>query len=375
MRSALQLSFPQRSFVGAGAVEELGTEASRLGSHALLVTGRNALREAGITDRLMDVLQKAGVGVALFDEAPPEPDLETVDAARRRVREEKCNLVVEAGGGSAIDVGKAAAALAHEDAPTEEFHQGRDAPTAGLPHIAVATTSGTGSEATRNSVLIDHERRLKKSIRSEAILPRVAIVDPELTLPCPPAVTAASGMDALVQAIESYFSVYAIPTTEALSLKAVELIVPALPAAFRDGGDLGARAAMSEGSFLAGLALGSARLGAVHGLAHPLGVTYGLRHGVVCGALMPPVLERNAPAARQKYDTLAEIAGQDPVRMLSAMLTELGLPQTLGAYPNVDDERIVLECATTSGSSAANPVPVDEGYVLSILRSVCSGAR
>ncbi|MHC4591171.1 MAG: iron-containing alcohol dehydrogenase family protein, partial [Planctomycetota bacterium] len=234
MGESLRLNFPGASYVGPGTIEVLGTEAAALGLRALLVTGRRALRRAGTTDRLVSLLEEAGVTVELFEQAPPEPDVATVDAARLAIREAQCDVVVEAGGGSAIDVGKVAAALAGEDAPTAEFHASRQITRPGLPHIAVATTSGTGAEVTRNGVISDPATRLKKSIRGDGVMPTVSITDAELTLSCPPEVTAAAGMDALVQAIESFFSVHAIATTEALSLQAVRLIGSHLVRAFED---------------------------------------------------------------------------------------------------------------------------------------------
>jgi alcohol dehydrogenase class IV len=371
MAGTLRLNFPGVSFVGVGAAKVLGEQARRLGRRALVVTGRSALREAGITERLLGLLDAAGVGAVLFENVPPEPDVASVDAGRRLLREEGCDLVVEAGGGSAMDSGKAVAALAGEEAPTAEFHAGRAIERAGLPHIAVATTSGTGAEVTPNSVLTDPETQLKQSLRGEGLMPAVSITDPELTLSCPPDVTAASGMDALVQAVESFFSVNAQPVTEALSLRAVGLIVRHLPVAFEHGRDLAARDAMAQGSYMAGLALGSARLGAVHGLAHPVGLCYGLAHGVVCAVLMPAVLERNLPAAPQKYDELRAAMGGEPLQVFCGLLDELDLPHALGPYPDAGWERRIVEYAVGSGSSKANLAKVDEGYVLGVLREVC----
>jgi len=371
MLNRLRLNFPGASHVGPGAVEALAQEAPRLGSRALLVTGRRALREAGITDRLLALLSRAGVEAELFDRVPPEPHLETVDAARERARAVGADLVVEAGGGSALDAGKAAAALAGEDAPTAAFHAGRVPQGPGLPHIAVATTSGTGAEVTRNAVLTDPAAPSKKSIRGEGLMPTVSITDPELTLSCPPEVTAAAGMDALVQAIESFLSVHAVPETEALSLAAVRLAVRHLPCAFSDGQDMEARAGMAHASYMAGLALGSARLGAVHGMAHPLGLCMGLPHGVVCAILMPPVLESNLHGCPGKYEALRRAMGGDPLQILRGMLDELDLPHTLGPRPDAEWERRIVDYALRSGSSAANPVPVDEDYVRRILAAVC----
>jgi alcohol dehydrogenase len=372
MQRVLQLHFPGTSHVGAGVVRALGKEAARLGSRALLVTGRGALRRAGTTERLAALLAEGGVSVELFEQVPPEPDVATVDAAREAIRRHGCDLVVEAGGGSAMDVGKAAAALALEDAPTADFHARREVTRLGLPHIAIATTAGTGAEVTRNSVITDPATRLKQSIRAGGLMPNVSITDPELTLSCPPDVTASAGMDALAQAIESYFSVHAIPTTEALSLGAVRLICAHLPRAYEDGADLRARAAVSEGSYMAGLALGSARLGAVHGLAHPVGLCYGLPHGVVCAVLMPPVLESNVRAAPEKYEALRHAMGDDPVRLLRRLGEQLGLPRVLGHYPDPDWEREIAAYAAGSGSGKANPTPVDRDYVRAVLSQVCT---
>jgi len=367
-----RLNFPRRALVGPGSVEHLGEEAARLGRRALLVTGRRALREAGTTARLVAALRQAGLEVTTFEQVPPEPQVGTVDLARARLREAGCDLVVGAGGGSALDVAKAAAALAREEAPTAEFQRGRRVPDSGLPHMAVPTTAGTGAEATLNSVLVDPERLVKQSVRGPALLPDVCIVDPELTLSCPPAVTAASGMDALCQAIESYLSVHAVPLTEALSLEAARLIARNLPVAHADAGDRAARQAVSEGSFMAGVALANARLGAVHGIAHPLGLLCGLPHGVVCAALLPHVLARNAAAVGARYDRLREAMGGDPVGTVEGLLERLGLPRRLCAVPDAQWERRILDYALSSGSSRANPVPVDEAYVRDILRAVCS---
>ncbi len=374
MGESLRLNFPGVSHVGRGTVNALEPEAAARGSRALLVTGRKALREAGITERLISLLQAGSLEVELFEEVPPEPDLATVDAARERAREGGCDILVEAGGGSVMDVGKVAAALAREEAPAAQFHRGREIARRGLPHIAIATTAGTGAEVTRNGVITDPETHVKKSIRHDGVMPTVSITDPELTLTCPPSVTAASGMDALVQAIESFFSVHAIATTEALSLGAVRLAVSNLPAAFHDGQDIAARSAMSEASYMAGLALGSARLGAVHGLAHPVGLCYGLPHGVVCAVLMPPVLETNERTVPEKHERLREAMGGDPLDVLRGLLGELDLPRSLGPYPDADWEGRIIDYAVSSGSGKANPTPVDEDYVRDVLRAVCDAS-
>jgi alcohol dehydrogenase class IV len=178
-------------------------------------------------------------------------------------------------------------------------------------------------------------------------------------------------MDALVQAIESLFSVHSVPVTEALSLAAAELIVDSIVDAYEDGRNLDARSAMSQGSYMAGLALGSARLGAVHGLAHPVGVCYHLPHGVVCAALMPPVLRANMESEAEKSERLEIAMGGDPILVLEELMEDLSLQATLGPYPDPEWERRIVEYAVSSGSGKANPVPVDEGYARGILEQVC----
>jgi len=367
--ASVTLKFPRSACVGAGSVEHLGEQVAALGRRALLITGRSALRTSGATDRMLGLLDAAGVAAEVFEGVPAEPDVEVVDRARERLA--GVAVIIEAGGGSAIDVGKAAAALAKGDAPTAEYLHGKDVPPVGLPHVAVPTTAGTGSEVTPNSVLIDRGRMLKKSIRGPSLLPTACIVDGDLTLSCPPHVTAASGMDALAQAIESYVSIHAVPTTDALALAAVEIITRNLPVAFERGDDRAARSAMLEGSFMAGLAFSNARLGAVHGLAHPLGLIYGLPHGVVCAILLPAVLRQNASAVAGKYERLTCAMGGDAADEILELLHRLGLPDTFGSRPAPDQQRLLLDYALKAGSSKANPACVDEAYVRRVLSAVC----
>ncbi len=363
---------PDRVITGRGCIRSLGDEARRLGSGALVVTGRTALRKSGTTERIQKILEDAGMRVVLFEKVPPEPDLESVDGARRALRENSCDLVVAAGGGSAMDAGKAAAALAREKEPAHAYFYGKDVTKEGLPCIAIATTSGTGAEATENSVLSDPEGKVKASIRTPGIMPRVAMVDPELTLSVPPGVTASAGMDALTQAIESFVSIHASPITDALACDAVELLSWSVLRCFKEPTDIDAREAASYGSLMAGIALANARLGAVHGMAHPVGVRYHIPHGVVCSVLLPPVLEMNRPSAPKKYAALDRIFGQDSVRFVKNLQMELGLPETFRDYhvSRRDFDAIALE-SMKSGSLKANPKKMTPADVKAILGKVC----
>jgi alcohol dehydrogenase class IV len=264
---------PGKIFAGAGTIDRLSSEAAALGSRALLVTGRKSLEATGALNRIRAELTSAGLHIVRFNDLRGEPDIADVDRARAIIRESMLDVVIAVGGGSIIDLVKAAGALAGENKPTRAFHEGRVIENRGAPIIACPTTSGTGAEVTPNAVLTDRENDLKKSIRGDGLFPRVAIVDSDLTLSSPPSITAACGMDAFTQAVESFLSVKSFPLTDALSGRAAVLIATHLADAGRNGQDRRAREALAWGSLLAGLAFASARLGAVHGMAHPRSIT------------------------------------------------------------------------------------------------------
>ena len=362
---------PNKVITGVDCFDELGRESAGLGTRALLVTGKTAIKAAGIAGRAVSLLRDQSVDSVLFAEAEPEPDILTVDAGRKACGDGGCDLVVGIGGGSALDVAKAIAGLANEPAPTEEYHEGREIKEDGLPCVAVPTTSGTGTEVTKNSVLTNGRRKVKKSIRADSMVPPVAIVDPRLTVTMPPHITAHTGLDALTQAIESFLSKNATPLTEGLSLHAVRLICASLEQAVQDGDDLRARESMSYGSLMAGLALANARLGVVHGIAHPLGARYGIPHGLVCGILLPPAMRLNSTVSREKLDLISQIVGQDAITFVEGLLERVGVPADLREYNLAEEDfpAIVAE-SMPSGSLKANPKTVAEQDVLEILKQV-----
>ncbi len=362
---------PDRLRFGCGALDALGTEAARLGRRPLLVTGRRAMAEAGITDRCLAVLAEGGLAAALYDEVEPEPHVATVDRCRAAIASHGADLVIGLGGGSAMDVAKVAAGLARETEPTAAFHGDATPAGTGLPVAAVPTTSGTGSEMTNNGVVSDPATGLKASIRHPSFVPKLALVDPALTVPCPPRVTATSGIDALVQAIESYLSVNATPLTEAVSLRGVVELEAALPDVVERGEDLALRTRAAWGSVLAGLALTNARLGVVHGLAHPIGIRTGAPHGLVCGVLLAPALDYNRDAAPEKVAALEAVLGADPAAYARDLLAACGLPATLAEY-GLDPAAFeaIAEESLPSGSTKANPRPVTVADMIDLLHQV-----
>jgi len=356
---------------GVGSVACVGDRAAHFGSRALLVTGRRAMRASGILDRVIGYLDACDVEEATFDEVEHDPDVAAIDHGRAFCRDVGCQVVIGLGGGSAIDAAKAIAGLVNHPEPTSAFHDGHPVTATTLPLIAIPTTAGTGAEVTRNAVISDRERGIKQSIRADSMMPAVAIVDPELTVPCPPGVTAASGMDALVQAIEAFTSRNATLLTDALAFDAARRLLEWLPAAWEDGGNLAAREQCACGSLMAGIALANARLGAVHGIAHPLGARYGLEHGAICALLMPAVMRLNRGHVGDKYDRLAAVAGCDIIEHIEGLIERFGLRQALAGVtiPRKDFPAIAAE-SLPSGSLKANAKKVTEEDVVGVLEAL-----
>ena len=359
---------PTRVISGRGSFDQLGGIALGHGRSAMIVCGRSFARRTGLLDRATELLRGAGVGATVFDRVGGEAELSVVEEGISAGRETGTDLFIGLGGGSAIDTAKAIAGLVTLPGPARDYHNGRPLEEPGLSFIAVPTTAGTGAEVTKNAVLIDPDTGEKKSIRDDVWFARVALVDPELSASMPPEVTANTGADALCQAIESFTSIAAGPVSDALALRAIALIGEGLPRAYRQGDDLDAREMMSMGALMAGMAMASARLGGVHGMAHPLGSRYGIPHGAVCGLLLPYTMAYNADHAVAKYATVARLLGVDTsglgdeeaahraVDQVRELMREIGIPEHLSAFGVTRDgfDRIIEE-SLPSGSLKHNP--------------------
>lgn len=365
---------PARSLFGWGRLAELGAEAAMLGTHALVVTGRTAARRSGTLDRALAALAKENVATTTFERVAPDPSLDTVTEGTELARQSACDLVIGIGGGSSMDAAKAIAIMAAQPRPVEHYFAGKPFDERGLPLVAAPTTSGTGAECTNNSVLTDRRNGIKKSLRGPGMVPAVALVDPELTVSAPRGVTAHSGMDALVQAMECYVTKGAQPVSDVLALRAMSLIYRALPTAVADGRDRAARERMALGSHMAGLAFASAGLGAVHGLAHPIGHDFGVPHGRVCAVLLPPVLEFNLPACREKFDRMAEAMGLSGGEALPGAMRErleqLGIAPHFREFGTDDSAIPKILSLCRSGSMKSNPRPASDEDLTEILKQV-----
>jgi len=292
---------------GAAAIEQLSAELTRLNVQNPLIVTDAILVQSGTVD--LALAQLGGRRYGVFDQVKPEPEISIVEDCTRAYREGGHDGLIGVGGGSAIDIAKGVAAFASHEGPLAELFGVDLVKRKGPPLIAIPTTAGTGSEVTNVAIFSDKQAQLKKGIVSDYLLPDVALVSPLMTLTCPRSVTAASGVDALVHAVEAYLSVNASPITDAIALGAIKLIVKALPKAYANPSSLQAREDMATASLMAGMAFGNAGVGAVHALAYPLGGRFNIAHGVSNALLLPYVMEWNKLACVERMRDIADAMG------------------------------------------------------------------
>lgn len=372
------LATAARIVFGPGAVKEVAPAARRMGGRVLLVTGRSRERAGAVAELAAACLTVEG-----------EPTLGLVREGARLAREERCEVVIAFGGGSAIDAGKAIAALVANGGDPLDYLEvigaGKSLSRPSAPFIAVPTTAGTGTEVTRNAVLTSPEHRVKASLRSPLMLPALAVVDPELTFGLPPEATAATGLDALTQLIEPYVSVRANAMTDLFCVEGMRRAATALPRAYANGRDREARTDMAMASLLGGLSLANAGLGAVHGFAAPVGGMFPAPHGAVCAALLPYVMAANIRALRarapesdalRRYESVARLLTGDPraraedgASWAGEICARLKIPP-LRRYGISDaDAPELVEKAAQASSMKANPITLTAEELRGVLMS------
>jgi alcohol dehydrogenase class IV len=368
---------------GAGKAREIGAFAQTLGRRAMVVTGRSPER----ADIILEQLSEQRIGSIIFS-VPGEPTTDIALVGAQKAREAACDWVIGIGGGSVIDAGKVIAALITNKGNLldylEVIGKGKPIEKMPAPYVAVPTTAGTGAEVTRNSVLESPEHRVKVSMRSPLMLPRWAVVDPELTYTMPPPITASTGLDAFTQLLEAFVSNKANPLTDGICREGLRLAASALVRVFEDGGDTKAREAMSLASLFGGLALANAKLGAVHGIAGPLGGMFKAPHGAICGRLLPFVMEMNIKALQMRepespsltrYREVAQIvtgkkvaAPSDGINWVRNICSRLKLPP-LSEYKITEaDFPLLVEKAQVASSMNGNPVQLIEKELVKILQ-------
>jgi alcohol dehydrogenase class IV len=373
--AAFELAAPGRIAFGAGVVAQAGPALTVLGAkRVLLVTGRSSSRG----DRFRTSVKLPMVSYAI----PGEPTLAMVSQGRALAVGEKCDAVVALGGGSALDAGKAIAALAGNEGDLLEYMEivgkSRPLPRPGLPCIAIPTTAGTGAEVTKNSVLASAEAKVKASLRSPFLLPALALVDPDLLDGIPPELLAVTGLDALSHLLESFVSIRANPFSLALAKEGMTRIARSLKPAFEQGLTAERREDLAIASLFGGLCLANSGLGAVHGFAAPLGGMWKAPHGAVCAALLPAVMRTNIAALAQRAPESPALAryreldrllakGGDAVAWVTRLTTTLMIPNLSTLGIRRDDVALLVEKAKAASSMRGNPMVLTDEELTGIV--------
>jgi len=309
--STSQYFIPTINLFGPGSVNEVGDRIKMLSGKRILIVTDGFLGKSGMAANVKKIIEDAGLEAIIFDGAQPNPTDLNVQAGIDIFKKEKCDSLVSLGGGSSHDCAKGVGLLAANGGKIQDFEGVDKSTNAFIPYVAVNTTAGTGSEMTRFCIITDTSRKVKMAIVDWRVTPGISINDPELMVGMPPALTAATGMDALTHAVEAYVSTIANPLTDSAALMAIKLVAKYLPKAVANGTDMVARDKMAYAQFLAGMAFNNASLGYVHAMAHQLGGFYNLPHGVCNAILLPIVSEYNVLASAEQFSDIAEALGEN----------------------------------------------------------------
>lgn len=376
-----QFHTPTQIVVGRGQSIRAGQFAASLGKKAFAITSETAIK-SGMAQRIFDSLMDQKIEYLEYKKHPGEPSVEMANAAAQAAVNAQCDLVISLGGGSAIDLGKAVAGLATNGGVIEDYLEGvgtgRSVDRPALPHIAIPTTAGAGAEVTRNAVIRSAEGRFKKSFRSPYLYPTAALLDVELTTSLPPLQTAFSGMDAITQLIEAYITCRSHPFTDALALYGLELALPAIQTAFRNGSEIESREKLLIASTLSGICLANAGLGMAHGFASGLGALYDIPHGKACAILLPHAIRFNRCAQVEKLSRVGRMLGADPTwkkseqvdflaKRIAETNAEFGIPSDLREYRIPREEFSLLIQMSMGNSMSGNPIPISGDVALTIL--------
>jgi len=346
-----EVLMPAKTIFKKGAAMRLGEEALEFGNTGIVVYGGSLEKNGKLSKLVAGFPEQARV--EWFRRQGGEPTLGEVEELIALAKRTKALWISGVGGGSVLDAAKAAAGLCNAKEKPVYYQEGGALIEAGIPFIAVPTTAGSGSEVTPNAVITNSAKKAKLSIRDKSFLAKKVILDSELLKDIPPRVIAESGMDALVQAYEAYISKNATRMMETIALRAVILLNQNIISAYKTPTDDNL-SSMLAGSYYAGMALAHSRLGVIHGIAHPLGALYGIRHGVICAASLPASIKLNKAAMGTKYRTLSNSVGMDFLERSEALLKILSISSPFRGRDIMNKEQIIEE-TLKSGSTASNP--------------------
>ncbi|QNO15278.1 iron-containing alcohol dehydrogenase [Alkalicella caledoniensis] len=373
---------PTVNLFGAGSVNEVGAKVKTLGGSKVLIVTDEGLVKMGMAEKVKNLIEEAGLEVVVYGGAEPNPTDNNVDSGFNVWTEENCNALVSLGGGSSHDCAKGIGLLAANGGKIHDYEGVDQSSNPMVPYIAVNTTAGTASEMTRFCIITDTSRKVKMAIVDWRVTPHVSINDPELMAGMPPALTAATGMDALTHAIEAYVSTAATPLTDSAALMAVKMITKYLPKAVANGADMEARDQMASAQFLAGMAFNNASLGYVHSMAHQLGGFYNLPHGVCNAILLPHVEQFNligcadrlrdvAIAMGENVDGLSvPDAAQKAIDSIKKLSSSIGIPSGLAELGvKEEDFEVMATNAKLDACQLTNPRTATLQQVIDIFRS------
>jgi alcohol dehydrogenase class IV len=371
-----QFYLPTKIIFGRGSIQSLGKEAKPYGNKAIIVSGKRSLKETGLLAKLEKILYNENIKTAVFSKVLPEPDTNIVASGIAFAKDNNCDLVIGAGGGSAIDVAKSIAGLINitEDNSVSDYLEVdgiKKVSCPGLPFIALPTVAGTGAEVTNNAVLTSSVTGTKRSLRSTYLFSKVAILDPELTLSVPADITAISGIDCLIHLLEGYISKKSNPLCDMFALEGMKLAIDSLPVAVENGAETpDARAKVFLASLYGGIVIVNSGLGLVHGMGSVIGAKYHILHGLACALLLPEILRYNLPAIPEsKKEIMNNLFGQNPVNYIKDFLSELGLTAQLSKL-HIKKEHIpeIIEKTLTTSSAKKNPRTPAYGDLSDILQ-------
>ena len=379
------VSVPTRLVHGPGAVASLADEVAALGVTRPMLVTDPGVAAAGLVERVLPQLN----GAVTFDEVRPNPDIELVDRGAEAYREAGCDGLVALGGGSSMDTAKAIGVVAQHGGSIASYEWGKEPIEHRIPPlVAIPTTAGTGSEVTLWAVITDHDRRLKFNVGGTPLIgAHVALIDPELMLGLPPAVTAATGMDALSHAIECFTCDYHQPFNDAVALHAIELVAHWLRLAVEDGSNLEARTQMAHAAMLGGMAYGTESAGAAHAMSQSAGGVHDCPHGALTARVLGPVCEYNVPAAPERYARIAQglgvdIAGMDVLEAAGAGVEEVyrltddvGIPTMAELGFSVDEIPMLARIAFEDPQTQGNAREVDVAAYEEIYRNAFGRGR
>lgn len=367
-KQLITFQMPAVNLFGEGCSNEVGIRLQNLGLKKPLLVTDEGLHKAGLSKKIASIIKDAGIDVAIFPKAEPNPTEKNVEDGLKSYEQEGCDSIVTLGGGSSHDAGKGIALVAANGGEIHDYEGVNISKKPMVPMIAINTTAGTGSELTKFTIITDSKRKVKMAIIDQHVTPTLSINDPVLMMGMPPGLTAATGLDALTHAVEAYVSTDATPITDALAIQAMRIIPIFLPRAVANGADMEARDKMAYAQSLAGLAFNNAGLGYVHAIAHQFGGFYNFPHGVCNAILLPHVCHFNLIARTERYADIAAFLGENieglsdydaaqiGIETIERLGFELGIPsgfKEMGAKES--DIRTLAENAMKDASGLTNP--------------------